>query len=103
MEARSGPPPLLIARPIHVLLHGFGHAPPVGEAKLGQDRARGGEAERLNEILTQDPHGPGIEQERPLACEVNLSTLWVQIQELGVIEVFRPHARSFRLMHGSSF
>ncbi len=76
---KSGPgaATFLIVQPLEVLLHGLRHAPAVGKAKLGEHRTRRGEAEVLNQVLAQESHGDGIEQEGALPGEADHPSLWV--------------------------
>jgi hypothetical protein len=72
-------------------MHGCRHAPAVGEAELGQYCSSRGQAEVVNEILPQDPHGHRVEQERALPGESDQATLWIQLQELAVMQILNAH------------
>ncbi len=69
VDAGAGAPPVLVAVPLELGLHRLGHAPAVGEPELGEHGARGGEAEVLDEVVAQEPHRDGVEQERALPGE----------------------------------
>jgi hypothetical protein len=91
VDAGAGATPLLIGRPIELLSHGLCHAPAVGEAELGEHGSGSGEAEVVNEILPQDSHGNGVEQEGALPRETDHAPLRVQLQELLVMEILDVH------------
>jgi hypothetical protein len=63
----------------------------VGKAERGQHRSRGGQAEVVDEILPQDPHGHGVEQERALPGETDDASGRVQFQELLVMQILGAH------------
>jgi hypothetical protein len=77
----------------------------VGETELGQHGPRCGQAEVVNEDLSQDPHGHGIEQQCALPGEADHAPVWVQFQEFFVMEILnahRPPPRSVKLMEAYS-
>jgi hypothetical protein len=91
VDAGAGAPPLLVVGPLELGLHRLRHAPAVGEAKLGEHRARGGQAEVFHEVLPQEPHGYCIEEESALSGEPDDASLRVQLQELLVMKIFDAH------------
>ncbi|MEJ2240222.1 MAG: hypothetical protein P8X82_18180 [Gemmatimonadales bacterium] len=91
MDAGAGATPFLVVRPLEFPLHGCRHAPAVGEAELRQHCSSSGQAEVVNEILPQDPHGHSVEQKRALPRVTDYATLWVQLQKLLVIQVLDAH------------
>src|SRR5882672_7438349 len=82
VNARAGASPFVVALPRELGAHGLGHAPAVGEAELGEHGARSGDAEVLHEILAQQPHRDGVEQQRALTREANHAAVGVELQEL---------------------
>jgi hypothetical protein len=91
VDARAGVTPFLMAGPPEFLLHGRRHAPAVGKAELGQHGSRGGQAEVVDEILPQDPHGHGVEQKGALPGESDQASVRVQFQELLVMQILGAH------------
>jgi hypothetical protein len=97
--------PLLLAVPLELRLHGFGQAPPVGEAKLGEHGSSGREAEVLDQVLPQEPHRHRVDQERPLPGEADHAPLRVQDQQFLEVQIVGTHWRSLsvelkeRLLH----
>ncbi len=91
VDARARAPPVLVAVPLELGLHRLGHAPAVREAELGEHGARGREAEVLDEVLAQQPHRDGVEQQRALPGEADHAPLGVQLQELLVVQVLGSH------------
>ena len=85
MDAGTGAAPFFIVCPLEFLVHGRGHAPPVGEAELGQHGSSSCQAEVVNKILPQDAHGHGVEQECALPCEPDYTTLRIQFEEFLVM------------------
>jgi hypothetical protein len=97
----AGAAPIIGAVPAERALHGFGHAPAVREAELGEHRARGRHAEVLHQVLSQQPHGYGVDQQRSLAGEANHARLGIQLQKLFVVQIFGSHWRSSFYLSGS--
>jgi hypothetical protein len=56
VDAGAREAPVLVAGPFELGPHRLGHAPTVGEAELGKDRAGSREAEVLDQVLAQKPH-----------------------------------------------
>ena len=71
VDMGTGAAPFLVGIPLEFLLQGRGQAPAMGETELGEHRAGCGQAEVLDEILPQNPHGHGVEQERALPGKPN--------------------------------
>ena len=69
MQATARAPPLVDARPRQRMLQGLGRAPAVGIAKPRDDASRRVEAERLDQLLAQQPERDGVEQHRSLTRE----------------------------------
>src|SRR5690606_39163627 len=88
-EARAAP--VLVAVPFELGLHGFSHAPTVGEAELGEHGAGGREAEVLYEVLSQEPHGDRVDEERALSGEPDHASVGVELQELLVVQIVDAH------------
>jgi hypothetical protein len=63
----------------------------VGEAELGEHRAGSDQAEVVDQILPQNPHGHGVEHERALARETDHAPLGVQLQEFLVMQILDAH------------
>ena len=80
VDAGARAPPVLVAVPLELGLHGLGHAPAVGEAELGEHGAGGGQAEVLDEVLAQEPHRHRVEQERALSGEADHAAFRVQLR-----------------------
>jgi len=93
VDADSGAAPLIIVIPLELGLHGLGHAPTVGETELGEHGAGGREAEILDEILSQEPHGHRVKQERALPGKAERASLRIQLQKLPVIQIFDAHGQ----------
>ena len=72
-------------------LHRLRHAPAVGEAELGEHRARRGDAEVLDQILSEQAHRDRVEQERALPREADQTALGVQLQQLLMIQIVGAH------------
>jgi hypothetical protein len=91
VDAWTGETPFLTVPPFEFLANGLCHAPAVGEAELGEHGAGSGQAKVLDEILSQDPHGHGVDQERSLAGKTDDTPLRVQLQQLVVMQIFDAH------------
>ncbi len=94
VDAGARAAPVFVARPLEFGLHGLGHAPTVGEAELGEDSAGRIEAKVLNQILPQEPHRHSIKQKRTLSGEPDYAALWVQLQQLLMIQIIYSHPPS---------
>jgi hypothetical protein len=66
----------------------------MGEAELGEHGAGGGEAEVLDEVLSQQPHRHRVEKERTLSGEADHASLRIELQQFLVIQIFGAHRRS---------
>jgi hypothetical protein len=91
MDPGAGAPPFFVVHPLEFLFHGLRHTPAMGKAELREHRTGGGQAEIVHEILTQEPHGYGIEQERALPGKADDSSFRVQLEELIVVQIFHAH------------
>ena len=63
----------------------------MSEAELGEHRSGSGLAKVVNEILPQEPHRHGVEQERPLPRETDHAPIRVQLQEFLVMQILHSH------------
>ena len=91
VDARARAAPVVVAVPLELGLHRLRHAPAVGEAELGEHGAGGGEAEVLDEVLSQQAHRHRVEQQRALPGEADHAALRVQLQQLLVIQIVGAH------------
>ncbi len=91
VNPRASLDPIHLAVPIELGLHGLGHAPPVREAELGEYRARRGQPEAVDQILAQDAHGHGVDQQRALPREPDQAPLGVQLEQLLMTHLSRTH------------
>jgi hypothetical protein len=91
MNTRPGASPFLVALPVELGFHGFRHAPAVGEAELREHRTRRGEAEILDQVLPEQAHRDGVEQERALAGEPDDAAFRIQLQQLVMVQVLGAH------------
>jgi hypothetical protein len=61
------------------------------EAKQREHRAGSGQPEVLDEVLSQDVHGHGVEQQRARPGETGRASLRVEFQKLLVIQFLDAH------------
>lgn len=87
MEPGARAAPVLVAVPPVLGAHGLGHAPALGEAELGQEGSGGREAEVLDELLSQETHRDGVDEERALPGEPDDASVWIELQKLLVIQI----------------
>jgi len=91
VEAGARPGPVLVGVPLELGPQGLGHAPAVREAELGQDGAGGGEAEVLDQVLSQEPHGHRVDEERALPGEADQPGVRIELQQLLVVQLVGAH------------
>jgi len=96
VDAGAGATPVVVAVPRELGLHGLGHSPPVGESELDEHRAGGRRAEVLYEVLPQQAHRDGVEQQGSLPGEPDHTGVGIELQQLFVIEVFDAHGEAPR-------
>src|ERR1700674_505755 len=75
MQARSRGAPVVLAVPREPLAKRFGDAPSVRVTEPGEHGPRRCRAERLDELLPEEPERDGIEQEHAFASESDASAL----------------------------
>lgn len=90
-EPRAAGPSIVVAVPLELRLQGFGHAPALGEANLGEQGTRGREPDAPDELLSQEPQPHRIPQERAVTREADGSPVRIQLEELLVIQVVYSH------------
>ena len=95
MDAGTGALPVVVALPLELRLHRLRHAPTVGEAELGENGAGSEQAEVLDQVLAQQPHRHGVQQQRALSGEPDHAPFGVQLQQLLVVQIVRAHGDAF--------
>ncbi|MDP3235510.1 MAG: hypothetical protein Q8N26_22190 [Myxococcales bacterium] len=70
---------------LELRLNRLGHSPAIGEPELGQHGAGRGGPEAVDEVLAQQPHRDGVDEQRPLASELNEAFGGVELEELVVV------------------
>src|SRR6185503_10569629 len=105
VDACSRPAPVVLRFPFELRLHRLRHAIAVGEAELRQHGSRRGEAEVLDEVLSEESHRDRIEKESALSGEADQPAFGVELEELLVVEIFSAQCRPlFRIEgEGTSF
>ena len=91
VDVGAGAPPVFIARPLELLLHGRRHPPAVGKTELGEHRAGSRQAKVVDKILPKKPHGHGVDQECALSGKTDHASLGVQLQEFLVMQILDAH------------
>ena len=91
MQARAGGAPFVFAVPGKSLAQRFGDAPSVGISEPGEHGPRRCHAERLDELLPEEPERDGIEQEHAFASERDEPALRNEMQQFVNIEVGGAH------------
>ena len=72
----------------------------MGEPELREHGARRRGAEALDEILAQQPHRDGVEQQRALTREADHPASGVELEELLVVQIVRAHSTDLIKMIG---
>ena len=106
VDAGARSAPVLLGLPFELGLHRLCHALAVREAELREHGAGGGQAEVLDEVLSQEPHRDRVEQQRALSREADHAAFGVELEKLFVIEIVGAHQRGhpFELKEtGTSF
>jgi hypothetical protein len=95
--------PVVFGVPSELGVHRLGHTPAVGEAELGQHGPRSDGAEVVDQVLAEQAHRDGVEQERALAREADHPSLRIQFEQFLVIQIVDSHAAASRpkAVHGS--
>ena len=91
VQARARIPPLGVVLPPELRVQGFGHAPAVGEAELGEHGSRRQQAEVLHQIFAQETHGHRVQQDRALAREADDPAVRIQFEQFLVVQVDGAH------------
>src|SRR5258705_8078903 len=87
VQARSRGAPVVLAVPGESFTKRFGDAPSVRIAEPGEYGPRRCRAERLDELLPEQPERDGIEQEHTFASEGDESALGDEMQQFVDIEI----------------
>jgi len=100
MDAAPSQTPFLGAVPGKVRLQRLGGPPTLGKAELGEYGAGGGETEILHQVLPQQPHGHGIDEQRTVPRKADHAVFGDEFQQFLMVEIICPHSfvSSFGLM-----
>src|SRR6266851_7159889 len=102
VQARSRGAPVVLAVPGKSLPKRFGDAPSVCVTESGEYGPRRGRAERLDELLSEEPERHRIEQEHAFAGEGDEPTLGNEMQQFVNIEIGGAHETSARPFQNES-
>src|SRR6185503_15642267 len=91
VDPEPGAQPLLVAVPRELVAHRLRHPPAVREAELREHGAGSGQPEVLDEVLAQQPHRDGVEEQRALSREADDTAVGIELEELFVVEVRSAH------------
>src|SRR6476660_1978703 len=94
VQARSGGAPVVLAVPRESLPKRFSDAPSVCITEPGEHGPRRCRAERLDELLPEEPERDGIEQEHAFASEGDESALGNEVQQFVNVEIGGAHETS---------
>src|SRR3989339_105302 len=87
----AGPAQVCVVVPLVALLQGRRHSPAMSETELGENRARCMQAEVMHEIVTEEPHGHGVDEDDPLPGETEEAPGGIQLEKLLLMEFFNTH------------
>src|SRR5260221_13719204 len=102
VQARSRGAPVVLAVPRKSLAKRFGDAPSMCVTEPGEHGPRRCHAERLDELLPEEPQRDGIEQEHAFASEGDEPTLGSEMQQFVNIEIGGAHETSARPFQNES-
>src|SRR5258706_12161876 len=98
VQARSRGAPVVLAVPGESFTKRFGDAPSVCIAEPGEYGSRRCRAQRLDELLPEEPERDGIEQEHALASEGDASALRGEMQQVVNIQIGGAHQNPRRVI-----
>jgi hypothetical protein len=82
---------LFLALLLDLGFHRFRPGPTMGEAKLGEHGTGRREAEILDQVLAQEPHRDGIDEECAAFGERSEAWIRLRLEELIVVQMFSRH------------
>ena len=97
VDPRAGPTPLLVAVPVELGAHGFGHPPAVDVAEAAQNAPGHADAEGVDQFLPEQPLRDGVENQCPLSGEADQAPLGVELEEFPEVQLFNTHGATLPL------